>query len=116
LSFVFEEASKESDRGSTIPINWNLSSRPLDMVIEAREAFGSTIFREIFITACWIIWLTRNSVIFYNGQINLNAWKTRFKEELGYDQLADIFTKPFDEKRFYKLKNELNILDFSNLK
>jgi hypothetical protein len=32
------------------------------------------------------------------------------------DQLADIFTKPLDEKRFYKLKNELNILDFSNLK
>jgi hypothetical protein len=32
------------------------------------------------------------------------------------DQLADIFTKPLDEKRFYKLKNELNILDFSNLR
>jgi hypothetical protein len=32
------------------------------------------------------------------------------------DQLADIFTKPLDEKRFYKLTNELNILDFSNLR
>jgi hypothetical protein len=32
------------------------------------------------------------------------------------DQQADIFTKPLDEKRFYKLKNELNILYFSNLK
>jgi histone deacetylase 1/2 len=31
------------------------------------------------------------------------------------DQLADIFTKPLDEKRFYKLRNELNILDFSNM-
>ena len=29
------------------------------------------------------------------------------------DQLADIFTKPLDEKRFCKLRNELNILDFS---
>jgi hypothetical protein len=28
------------------------------------------------------------------------------------DQFADIFTKPLDEKRFYKLRNELNILDF----
>ena len=27
------------------------------------------------------------------------------------DQLADIFTKPLDEKRFCKLRNELNILD-----
>ena len=31
------------------------------------------------------------------------------------DQLADIFTKPLDEKRFCKLSNELNILDFSNV-
>ena len=31
------------------------------------------------------------------------------------DQLADIFTKPLDEKRFRKLRNELNILDFSNM-
>ena len=28
------------------------------------------------------------------------------------DQLADIFTKPLDEKRFCKVRNELNILDF----
>jgi hypothetical protein len=31
------------------------------------------------------------------------------------DQLTDIFTKPLDEKRFYKLRNELTILDFSNM-
>jgi len=31
------------------------------------------------------------------------------------DQLGDIFTKPLDEKRFCKLRNELNILDFSNM-
>jgi hypothetical protein len=31
------------------------------------------------------------------------------------DQLAIIFTKPLDEKRFCKLRNELNILDFSNM-
>jgi transposase InsO family protein len=30
------------------------------------------------------------------------------------DQLADIFTKPLDEARFCKLRNELNILDLSN--
>jgi hypothetical protein len=29
------------------------------------------------------------------------------------DQLADIFTKPLNEKRFCKLSNELNKLDFS---
>jgi hypothetical protein len=31
------------------------------------------------------------------------------------DQLSDIFTKPLDAKRFCKLRNELNILDFSNM-
>jgi hypothetical protein len=30
------------------------------------------------------------------------------------DQLADIFTKPLDEKTFTKLRNELNILDSWN--
>ena len=31
------------------------------------------------------------------------------------DQLADIFTKPLDEKRFIKLQCELNILESSNV-
>jgi hypothetical protein len=31
-----------------------------------------------------------------------------------YNQLADIFTKPLDEKTFSKLRIELNILDFQN--
>jgi hypothetical protein len=30
------------------------------------------------------------------------------------EQLADIFTKPVDEKTFTKLRNELNILDSRN--
>jgi hypothetical protein len=31
------------------------------------------------------------------------------------DQLVDIFTKPLDEKRFCKLRCELNILESSNV-
>jgi hypothetical protein len=31
-----------------------------------------------------------------------------------HNQLADIFTKPLDEKTFRKLRNELNILDSWN--
>ena len=31
------------------------------------------------------------------------------------NQLANIFTKPLDEKRFYKLHSELNVLDSRNL-
>jgi hypothetical protein len=31
------------------------------------------------------------------------------------NQLADIFTKPFDEKTFCRLRSELNVLDSRNL-
>jgi hypothetical protein len=31
------------------------------------------------------------------------------------DQLADIFTKPLDESRFCKLRNDLNVIDISNV-
>ena len=31
------------------------------------------------------------------------------------DQLEDIFTKPLNESQFCKLRNELNIIDFSNV-
>ena len=31
------------------------------------------------------------------------------------DPLADIFTKPLDEARFCKLKNELNAINYSNM-
>jgi hypothetical protein len=42
--------------------------------------------------------------------------KETFQLSVGIeDQLADIFTKPLDEKRFCKLRKELNILDFSNM-
>jgi hypothetical protein len=31
------------------------------------------------------------------------------------NQLADIFTKPLDEKRFCRLRSDLNVLDSQNL-
>jgi hypothetical protein len=31
------------------------------------------------------------------------------------NQLSDIFTKPLDEKRFCKLRSELNVLDLRNM-
>jgi hypothetical protein len=31
------------------------------------------------------------------------------------NQLADILTKPLDEKTFYRLRSELNVLDSRNL-
>lgn len=69
-----------SDEAQHAERNMNLA--PLDMVIDAITFFNHTIFGEIFITACWIIWTTRNSVIFYNGSIDLNLWMRNFKDEL----------------------------------
>ena len=42
------------------------------------------------------------------GDISINYASTK-------DQLADIFTKPLDEKRFSKLRCEINILESSNV-
>lgn len=80
---LFFECPFSQQCWTSIPIQWDLSLPPLDMIIAARSDFGSVIFREIFITACWIIWKTRNAVIFDNGQININRWKIQFHEELG---------------------------------
>ena len=43
-----------------------------------------------------------------NGNIALSYVNTK-------EQLADIFTKPLDERRFRELRSELNILDSSNM-
>lgn len=71
------------DCWDSLHIYWNLNLDPLDMVIEARTSFGHHIFRELMITACWIIWKVRNSIIFDNGTCNMSIWKRLFKEELG---------------------------------
>ena len=83
LLHLFFKCPFSQDCWNSIPISWNLNLPPLDMVIEARSNFDSPIFREIFITACWIISTTRNKVIFDQGQVNLNGWKREFKEEFG---------------------------------
>ena len=43
-----------------------------------------------------------------NGDIKIDGIGTN-------DQLADIFTKHLDESRFCKLRNDLNIIDFTNV-
>jgi hypothetical protein len=53
------------------------------MVCQARISFGSKIFRELVITACWVTWTTRNGVIFDGKAHILNQWKRTFKDELG---------------------------------
>jgi len=49
----------------------------------ARADFGSSIFRELVITACWIVWKCRNDIIFDIKSCNIMSWKAAFKEELG---------------------------------
>ena len=68
---------------NSINISWNTNLEHLDMVCQARISFGSKIFRELVITACWVIWTTRNGVIFDGKAHSLNQWKRAFKDELG---------------------------------
>ena len=80
---LFFECPFSRDCCATIPVDGNLNLTPLDMVLQARADFNNAIFREIAITACWVIWNTRNDVVFDNGQINIHLWKRQFKEEFG---------------------------------
>ncbi|RCV21660.1 hypothetical protein SETIT_4G155300v2 [Setaria italica] len=47
-----------------LDIAWDLNLPTLNMVIQARERFGSVIFREIVMVAAWSIWCHRNSIVF----------------------------------------------------
>lgn len=60
---------------NTIPINWNTSMQPLDMVIDARTAFGSPTFREIFITTCWTIWVKGMQLSLMMGRLTSTSKK-----------------------------------------
>lgn len=66
LMHLFFECPFSQACWNSIGINWNLALPPLDMIIDSRLTFGSPIFREIIITACWCIWTARNGVIFDN--------------------------------------------------
>jgi hypothetical protein len=57
---LFFECPFSTNCWQFISISWNLQLQPLDMIIEAQNVFGDHIFREIVITAYWIIWTTRN--------------------------------------------------------
>jgi len=83
LNIFFFTCPFSQDCWDYLHIYWNINLDPLDMVIEARTVFGHSIFRELMITACWIIWKLRNSIIFYNETCSLSIWKRLFKEELG---------------------------------
>ena len=78
---LFFECSFSVDCWS-INIQWNLNLQPLDMVITTRNAFGKLTFRELVITACWIIWEKRNGIIFDGERCSLSKWKNDLKKEL----------------------------------
>lgn len=91
ISHLFFECPFAQSCWTVIGIQWNFSIPPLDMVIEARNAFGSSIFKEVMITACWTIWTSRNGLIFDNKACNVVSWKNRFKEEFGLSSRAGSF-------------------------
>lgn len=51
-----------------------------DMIFDAQQQFGQSIFREVVILACWCIWLRRNSIVFDCG--SLARRRSLVKEEL----------------------------------
>ena len=72
LNIFFFTCPFSQDCWAYLGIGWNLNLPPLDMMIEARTAFGNVIFGEIVITTCWVIWTSRNRLIFDNNPCNMD--------------------------------------------
>ena len=64
LFHLFFECSFSQACWTYVGINWELNLPPLDMIITARNNFGSPMFREVLLTTCWSIWCSRNDLIF----------------------------------------------------
>lgn len=72
-------------------ITWDIDLSPLDMIITARELFGSAIFGKIIIIAAWCLWCHRNSIIFDNMSLSFAAWHASFVREM---KLVTLRAKP----------------------
>jgi hypothetical protein len=61
------------------------------------EVLSALVYHHIShhsLLPCWVIWTTRNEVIFYAKNCNLNSWKSAFKEELGLVCMAESLGTP----------------------
>jgi hypothetical protein len=47
--------------------------------MEARNSFGSRIFRELVITTCLAIWELRNSIVFFFTMVYSTSLETLFQ-------------------------------------
>nr|TKW03477.1 hypothetical protein SEVIR_7G027000v2 [Setaria viridis] len=65
-----------------LDIQWDSSLHPLQMIIQARQRFGSCIIREIVIVACWTLWCHRNSIVFNAQSLSFARWRLSFVEEM----------------------------------
>ncbi|KAF8701341.1 hypothetical protein HU200_033671 [Digitaria exilis] len=66
-----------------IGIPWDPTLLVTKMVLQARQLFGLSSFREIALITSWCIWTHRNSIIFDGASIFLERWKRSFKDEIG---------------------------------
>ena len=78
------------------------------MIIQARIDFNSHIIREIFITACWVLWKARNGIIFDNQTATLLKWRESLKEELG--QICIKAKKSISDPCLYGRRTTCNLL------
>jgi hypothetical protein len=61
-------------------MEWNTDLGIFDMLIDAKQRFGFSCFKESLIIGCWSIWNHRNKFIFDNQLINLPVCFIFFKE------------------------------------
>ena len=73
------------------------------------------VLSKLVIILCNILKLSILKFVIISFEIMLLKGDIDLKHVRTEKQLADIFTKPLDEKVFCRLRGELNIIDASNL-
>ncbi|KAF8765338.1 hypothetical protein HU200_008715 [Digitaria exilis] len=91
LSYLFFDCPFSQACWLFLGIHCDLSQDFLHMVLQARQAFGNSIFREVLILAGWGIWCHRNNIIFNNGVTSFSFWRSCFEREL---KLVTLRVKP----------------------
>ena len=73
------------------------------------------VLLRLLTTPCNILELSILKFVIISFEIHVAKGDINFKHVHTDKQLADIFTKPLDEKVICRFRGELNIIDASNL-
>jgi hypothetical protein len=78
LSF---HCSSASTCWATLNLCWTTLGDKLQIISQGKQNCGKSMFMEVFMVGTWNIWKVRNIMHFKGIPLDLDTWKTSFKED-----------------------------------